>query len=163
MLSWTEWRGGIRSWGVVRGEEEVGRGPREPDLVLNSQSCSLWCSGHCSTTLTPNASRTSSPPSSRSSPCSPWTTGPSSTWTAGPRVGRASGWVEGRGCLGGQTLRAQLSHLPSGASEPRWPGCGEDWQGTQSSKEPTPSLPGAWYIIPILMIYIIIQYFIFLK
>lgn len=27
----------------------------------------------------------------------------------------------------------------------------------------TPSLPGAWYIIPILMIYIIIQYYIFLK
>lgn len=26
-----------------------------------------------------------------------------------------------------------------------------------------PSLPGAWYIIPILMIYIIIQYYIFLK
>lgn len=26
-----------------------------------------------------------------------------------------------------------------------------------------PSLPGAWYINPILMIYIIIQYFIFLK
>lgn len=29
--------------------------------------------------------------------------------------------------------------------------------------ETTASLPGAWYIIPILMIYIIIQYFIFLK
>lgn len=27
----------------------------------------------------------------------------------------------------------------------------------------TPSLLGAWYIIPILMIYIIIQYYIFLK
>lgn len=31
--------------GGGEGEEEVGRGPREPGLVLNSQSCSLWCSG----------------------------------------------------------------------------------------------------------------------
>lgn len=35
--------------------------------------------------------------------------------------------------------------------------------GKELTAPTTLSLPGAWYIIPILMIYIIIQYFIFLK
>lgn len=35
--------------------------------------------------------------------------------------------------------------------------------GKELPAQTTPSLLGAWYIIPILMIYIIIQYFIFLK
>lgn len=155
--------GSLRGCGGRRGCCGGGAGPREPGLTLNSQSSSPWCSGLCSVNLTPSASRTSSPPSSPSSPCSPWTTGPSSTWTIGPRVGQAPGWVEGRGLAGGLGS-------PQGFSDPFCKagllvlaGRGVVRAVKELTAHVTPSFPGAWYIIPILMIYIIIQYFIFLK
>lgn len=46
-----------------------------------------------------------------------------------------------------------------GAADTCWRG----WELGNAFWLTVPLPPGAWYIIPILMIYIIIQYFIFLK
>lgn len=74
----------------------------------------------------------------------------------GPRQGggQGAGWVDRSWGLSYPICKAGLLTL-AGRDEVR--------AGKELPAPTIPSLPGAWYIIPILMIYIIIQYFIFLK
>lgn len=67
---------------------------------------------------------------------------------------RANGGQAPGGWWAGGWLDGWSPHLPSGS----WV-----FAGKKVTVNHPPPPPGAWYIIPILMIYIIIQYFIFLK